>query len=182
MNTLKFFEVSALTRRKQKAQWEYVIHWATHPDKGSTFDRLTFLLRLLPKQLLFFLLVNCLGYDGVICYDGNLFIGHVFFQKHRRHWGIFSVFVWESHRGQDYAKRMIAECLRRAHGNTHIERVYIGNGGNPAIQHIAELAKGNQLGLPFAAKAGEKKGEAILLRDAPSRASRWMLLSRIQRI
>ena len=154
---MKFLEVNALTRCKHEAQWGYVVYCAMHPDKGSAFDKLTFLLRILPKSLLFFLLVRCLRYDGIICYDEGVFVGHAFFQKHRRHWGIFSVFVWESLRDRDYAKRMIVECLKRAYDKTRIERVYIGNGGHPAIQHIAELAASNQLGLTFSMKVGQRK-------------------------
>lgn len=178
---IKFLEVSALTRREHEAQWLYVVHWATHPDKGSTFARLTILLRVLPKPLLFFLLVRCLGYDGIICYDEGIFIGHAFFQKHRGHWGIFSVFVWESLRDRDYAQRMIAECLKRAYDKTNIERVYIGNGGHPAIQHIAELATGNQLGLTFSTKAGGKKGEVVFVRPMQNDTARYQLSQNLRK-
>jgi len=178
---MKLFTVSELSRRKHEAQYIYVVHWATHPDKGSAFDAYTRFLRKVPKPLLFFLLVRCLGYDGIICYDEGAFIGHVFFQKHRRHWGIFSVFVQQSLRDKDYAKRMIAECLKRAYTKVALQRAYIGNGGHPAIQHIAELAAGNQLGLTFSVKAGEKKGEVVFVRPAPSELSRRTLLEGIRK-
>ena len=170
---MKIFTVSKLTRRDE-AQWAYVVHWATHPDKASTFARATCLLRLLPRGLLFFLLVRCLRYDGIICYDDG-FVGHVFFQKHRRHWGIFSVFVWENLRHRGYAKRMIAECLKMAYLQTRIIRVYIGNGGHPDIQHIAELAQKNQFGLSFPLRAGTDKGEVIVVRPVPNDVVRHQL-------
>lgn len=179
---MKIINVNELTRRHNKAELAYVVHWATHPDKGSSFDRITFLLRILPKPLLFFLLVRCLGYDGIICYDEGSFVGHVFFQKHRRHWGIFSVFVSESLRDKDYAKRMIAECLKWANRKANIQRVYIGNGGHPAIQHIAELAAGNQLGLTFSAKAGKKRGEVVFVRPMPSGTTRLLLSRSLRKI
>ena len=89
--------------------------------------------------------------------------------------------MWESLRDKDYAKRMIAECLKRAHGQTWIQRVYIGNGGHPAIQHIADLARDNQLGLSFSLKAGADKGEVVFVRQTPSETSRFSLLQGLRK-
>lgn len=179
---MKIFNVNELTRRQHEAQWEYVCYWATHPDTESAFARLTCLFRMLPKRLLFFLLVKCFRYDGLVCYDNDMFVGHVFFQKHRQYWGIFSVFVWESQRNKDYAKRMIVECLKRAHDTAGLTRVRIGNGGHPAIQHIAALARGNQLGLPFSVRAGAGKGEVVFSRPMPSEVARYQLAQHMRKL
>lgn len=182
MNTLEFFTVSELTRRKNEPQWAYTLYWATHPEKGSAFARLTSFLRYLPKWLLSFLLVRWCKYDGIICYDEGKFIGHVFFQKHRDHWGIFSVFVWEAYRKKGYAKLMIAECLRRAYANTLIQRVYVGNGGNTYIQHIVDLATTNQLpGLLCLVKKGTKDGEVVFSRPTQSRTVRHLLADSVRK-
>ena len=182
MNT-KFFTVSELTHKQHEAQWTHVLHFATHPDKGSTFARLTSFLRLLPKRLLFFLLVPCLKYDGIICYDEGKFIGHVFFQKHRFHWGIFSVFVQEEYRAKGYAKHMLAECLKRAYALLHIQRVYLGNGGDPCVQHIVDLATTGKLGgLKFSLKPGTRTGEIVLSRPTQDGPVRHLLAGSVRKI
>jgi len=178
MNTYKVSELAS----RHRAQRAYVIHWATHPDKGSSFERATRFIQWLPDGFLFFLLVRCLRYDGLICYEEGELLGHVFLQRHRRHWGVFSVFVAERFRRRGIAKNMVAECLRHAYVETGILRVHIGSGGDPAIQHIAELAIENKLCLPFPLKHGDKKGAVAFIRSLPTETSRRLLLQNLHRV
>ncbi len=178
MNTYKVSELTSHNRTERA----YVVHFATHPDKGSAFDRATRLFRRLPEWFLLFLLIRCLRYDGLICSENGEMVGHVFLQRHDRHWGIFSVFVTEKFRGRGLAKKMIAKCLRQAHAKVGVERVYIGGGGDPAIQHIAELAAENKLGLPFLLAAGDRAGAVAFARSLSDETSRRLMLQNLRRI
>ncbi|MEK7170616.1 MAG: GNAT family N-acetyltransferase [Patescibacteria group bacterium] len=154
---MQLFKVSKL-EPKQKAQRDYVVHWAKNPDKGSLFARITFLIRWLPAEWLFFLLVKCLRYDGFIFYEGSTLIGHIFFQKHWKEWRVFSFVVVPELRGKKHSRNMLAAFLQEAHDDIRLAGVRIGAGRHEIMKHLCDVAIQKKLDLPFSVYSGRCAG------------------------
>lgn len=159
---MKIFKVSEIgcDQRKQR---EYVVYWIKNPDKGSSFAKNTRFLRWLPGFFLIFLLCR-LKYNGLLFYEGDDLIGHLFYKECVNDWRLFSINVSEKFRGQHYAKKMLTEFLKLAYGEKHISGVKIGAGGNKAVLHLWNEAIDNKLGLPFCLKAGAGIGSVVFVR------------------
>ena len=159
---MHIYKVSDTTRR-DKAQRAYVTSWIKNPDKGSDFDKKTRWIRWLPGWILIRLMIR-LKYDGLLFYEGDQFIGHIFYQRHKYDWRAFSVGVIPRFRGMGFAQKMLVEFMKHAWAESHLRGVKIGAGGHPKILHICKKVADNRLGLLFSVKAGDSPGSILFVR------------------
>lgn len=158
---MNIYKVSDTTRR-DKAQRAYVVRWIKNPDKGSVFEKKTRWIRWLPGWMLIWLMMRQ-KYDGLLFYEGDQFIGHIFYQKHSHDWRGFSIRTVKALEGRGYAQKMIVEFLKLAWMESHLKGVKIGAGGNPAILHICQKVIDGKLGLLFSVKAGDVPGSILFV-------------------
>ncbi|MES2223492.1 MAG: GNAT family N-acetyltransferase [Patescibacteria group bacterium] len=140
----------------QRYEQAYISRQIKNPDKGSNFEIASRYFRWLPEYLLIQLL-KIAKYDGILFYENDQIIGHIFYQKHPEGWKVFSVHVSDNLRGKGYGQKMISTFLITAH-NQGLKRVRIGAGGSVTLEHICTKVISGGLTLPFKVRRGDTTG------------------------
>ena len=122
---------------------DYVIHWIRNPDPGSTFDKLSKYIRLLPDKLLLKMMMK-LNYDGLLFSESSEIISHVFFQRHGDALHMFSISVTDKYQKLGFAEKSLCQFVKHAQSLPGINRVRLGGGGHAAIARICDKFKKKQ--------------------------------------
>ena len=115
-----------------------------YADKTRAWRRIvekvpTKALKLLDPVLFGGLLAT--GRNGLIFEENGKVRAHVIFQRHGHDLHLFSLWVNPENRGGGGGTKAVEEFLSYAHEQRHIQRVRLGGGNDPVVNHLWEKLK-----------------------------------------
>jgi hypothetical protein len=144
---------------------DHIKYQALHPDRGSKFEKKSqkyqWLLRKMSPRVLAWVF-RFQGYDGLVLFQGDAMVGHLFYQKGKNYWGMFSIFVVERYRNFGVATALLRRFLEVAFDFKECNEVRLGDGGNKVVDHLWRKACLNgALDIPHLLVPGKTHGSLV---------------------
>jgi hypothetical protein len=122
-------------RERMAAALQHIAWWSRHPDAGSRFERAT---RDLPdaSDASRVATLQAQGYDGLLYFQHDKVIGHVFFQRHGSALHGFSCWADETLRGRIFVRIALMDFVAHASQCPGIVRARVGGGHYPLTTRV----------------------------------------------
>jgi hypothetical protein len=130
----------ASAHRKTPALHEYLAWWICHPDPTGRFAAKMRWLRWLPSSILIRILF-ALGYNGLIFMEGDIVVGHIFYQRRSAEIHGFSVFVAKEFEGRAYGVVMAFDYVAFAVRTQGVKKARMGGGKNRVNRRLQQLLR-----------------------------------------